>query len=285
MGHTLRLTLLLLLGVGLLTACSTTRLAYNQSHWLVSWQLGGYLDLDWGQRGQLRDEFRALRAWHRATQLDAYAENLRWLAERIEDRDFDREDLEKAIARANRHLATLVDRALPHAVAVLRSMSDAQLADLQRRLSADLEEELAERENMDMEQWRARISEDMVEALRDWVGPLEADQRARIARWARERQARPGMWRAQRKAAMEEAFRLLEHRHAQDFVARVEAFVAERAERRSGALREAAAADREVWKALMLDLEAGMRPRQRAHLVEALRSYARDAEQLAEAAE
>lgn len=285
MRHTLRLTLLLLLCAGLLTACSTTRLAYNQSHWLVSWQLGGYLELDWGQRGQLRDEFRALRAWHRATQLDVYAEDLHWLAERIENRDFGREDLDEIIARANRHVATLVDRALPRAVVVLRSMSDAQLADLQRRLSADLEDELAKREKMDIEQWRERISEDMVEALRDWVGSLEADQRARIARWARDREARPGMWRAQRKAAMEEAFGLLAHRHEEDFVARVEAFVAERAERRPDELREVATADREAWKALMLDLEAGMRPRQRAHLVDALRGYARDAERLAAAAE
>lgn len=285
MRHTLRLTLLLLLCAGLLTACSTTRLAYNQSHWLVSWQLGGYLELGWGQRGQLRDEFRELRAWHRATQLDVYAEDLHWLAEHIENRDFDREDLEEAIARANRHVATLVGRALPHAVAVLRSMSDAQIADLRARLSADLEDELAKREKMDIEQWRERISEDMVEALREWAGPLEADQRARIARWARQRQARPGMWRAQRKAAMEEAFGLLKHRNDEDFVARVEAFVAERAERRPAELREAAAAEREAWKALMLDLEAGMRPRQRAHLVEALRGYARDAERLAAAAE
>lgn len=285
MRHPLRLTLLLLLAAGLLTACSTTRLAYNQSHWLVSWQLGGYLGLDWGQRGQLRDEFRALRAWHRATQLQSYAEDLHWLADRIESRSFDREQLDEAIVRANRHVATLLDRALPHAVAVLRSMSDAQLADLQKRLAADLEEELAEREEMDITQWRERIREDMIEALREWAGPLEAKQRARIARWARQRQAGPGMWRAQRKAVMEEAFRLLEHRHAEDFVARAEAFVAERAERRPAALREVAAADREAWKALMLDLEAGMPPRQRAHFVDALRGYARDAERLAAEAE
>lgn len=285
MRHPLRLTLLLLLSAGLLSACSTTRLAYNQSHWLVSWQLGGYLDLDWSQRSQLRDEFRELRAWHRANQLDAYAEDLYWLADRLEAAGFDRADLDEAIVRANRHVEVLVDRALPHAVAVLRDMSDAQLADLQARLSADLEEELAERESMSIEDWRERISEDMVESLRDWAGPLEADQRARIARWARERQAQPGRWRAQRKAAMEEAFRLLDHRHAEDFIARVEAFLAERAERRPAALREAAAADREAWKALMLDLEAGMRPRQRAHLVDVLRGYARDAERLAAAAE
>lgn len=285
MCHTLRLMLLLLLCAGLLTACSTTRLAYNQAHWLVSWQLGGYLDLDWGQRAQLRDEVRELRAWHRATQLDAYAEDLHWLAERIENRDFDRAALEEAIARANAHVAELVERALPHAVAVLRSMSDAQLAELQRRLAADLEKALAEGGDTELEDWRAQASADMIEALRDWVGPLEADQRARIARWAQQRQALPGMWRARRKAAMEEAFRLLADRHEADFLARVEAFLAEHTERRPRALREAAAADREAWKGLMLDLEAGMRPRQRAHLVGALRGYARDAERLAAAAD
>lgn len=274
----------LLLCAALLAGCSTTRLVYNQAHWLVSWQLGGYLELDWGQRAQLRDEFRELRAWHRATQLDAYAEDLRWLAGRLESGDFSRDALESVIARANRHMKELADRALPHVVTILRDMNDAQLAQLQARLSADLEEELAEREAMDIEIWRERIGDDMVESLRDWVGPLEAGQRARIARWARERQAPPGMWRTQRKEALEAAFRLLEDRHAEDFPARVAAFIGARAERRPDSLRETAAADREAWKDLMLDLEAGMRPRQRAHLVAELRRYAQDAERLAQEA-
>lgn len=273
----LQLIVVLLLA-GLLAACSTTRLAYNQSHRLVSWQLGGYLDLDRSQKALLREEFLALRAWHRATQLPAYAQDLHALADDLEAKRFDADVLESVITRANAHTEVLVARALPHGVVLARSMRDDQLDAVDARLQEEIGEQLAEREAMSQAQWRSKIAEDMVDTLQNWAGSLNATQRARVDAWAQARQATPVMWRSRRQESQRAIFALLEARHTEDFEARVGHFIRQRGDDRSEDLREAAAADRALWIALMLDLEASLSERQRAHLVDALRGYANDAE-------
>ena len=73
-----RLWLALALAATLLTlgACSTTRLAYNQAPNLLYWWLDGYMDFDAMQSGQARQDIDTFLAWHRSTELPAYARQL-----------------------------------------------------------------------------------------------------------------------------------------------------------------------------------------------------------------
>jgi len=73
-----RLWLALALVVTLFTlgACSTTRLAYNQAPNLLYWWLDGYMDFDAMQSGQARQDIDTFLAWHRSTELPAYAGQL-----------------------------------------------------------------------------------------------------------------------------------------------------------------------------------------------------------------
>jgi len=59
-----------------LGACSTTRLAYNQAPNLLYWWLDGYMDFNSAQSGQARHDIDAFMAWHRSTELPAYARQL-----------------------------------------------------------------------------------------------------------------------------------------------------------------------------------------------------------------
>ncbi len=59
-----------------LGACSTTRLAYNQAPNLLYWWLDGYMDFNSAQSGQARQDIDAFMAWHRSTELPAYARQL-----------------------------------------------------------------------------------------------------------------------------------------------------------------------------------------------------------------
>ena len=73
-----RLWLALALVAALFTlgACSTTRLAYNQAPNLLYWWLDGYMDFDATQSDQARQDIDAFMAWHRSTELPAYARQL-----------------------------------------------------------------------------------------------------------------------------------------------------------------------------------------------------------------
>lgn len=72
----------LLLAVSLLVAgCSALQLGYNQAPSLVYWWVDGYADLDDLQSARLRTDIDRLLAWHRQSELPAYADRLRrWQA-------------------------------------------------------------------------------------------------------------------------------------------------------------------------------------------------------------
>jgi len=65
---------LLLLFLG---GCSTVKIGYNNAPTLLYWWLDSYVDFSDPQSVQVRDSLTALQAWHRKTELPAYAELLR----------------------------------------------------------------------------------------------------------------------------------------------------------------------------------------------------------------
>ncbi|MCX2863176.1 DUF6279 family lipoprotein [Paucibacter sp. PLA-PC-4] len=69
-------TLALLLAVLLLQACSTVKLAYNQTPTLLYWRLDSYLDFSDEQAQQVRESLQRLQLRHRREQLPRYAELL-----------------------------------------------------------------------------------------------------------------------------------------------------------------------------------------------------------------
>lgn len=83
-----RLWLTLALVATLLTlgACSTARLAYNQAPNLLYWWLDGYVDFTESQSGPARQDIDTFLAWHRNTELPAYARQLQqWQAMATQD--------------------------------------------------------------------------------------------------------------------------------------------------------------------------------------------------------
>ncbi len=65
----------------LLAACSALQLGYNQAPSLIYWWVDGYADLDDAQSTRLRQDIDRFLAWHRQTELPAYAQRLQqWRA-------------------------------------------------------------------------------------------------------------------------------------------------------------------------------------------------------------
>ena len=62
-----------------LTACTATRLAYNQAHNATYWWLDSHVDFNNGQSTPVRGDINAFFQWHRANELPLYAGLLqRW---------------------------------------------------------------------------------------------------------------------------------------------------------------------------------------------------------------
>lgn len=60
-----------------LGGCSAVRIGYNNAPALAYWWLDSYIDFNDAQTVQVRDSLGALQAWHRKTELPAYADLLR----------------------------------------------------------------------------------------------------------------------------------------------------------------------------------------------------------------
>lgn len=66
------IAMLLLLG-----ACSSLRLAYNNSDTLLYWWVDAYVDLDAEQKAEVKSDIDGFFRWHRKTQLQDYVQVLR----------------------------------------------------------------------------------------------------------------------------------------------------------------------------------------------------------------
>lgn len=60
-----------------LGGCSAVKIGYNNAPALVYWWLDSYIDFNDAQAVQVRDSLATLQAWHRQTELPAYADLLR----------------------------------------------------------------------------------------------------------------------------------------------------------------------------------------------------------------
>ena len=69
-----------------LTACTATRLAYNQAHNATYWWLDSHVDFNNGQSTPVRSDINAFFQWHRVNELPVYAGLLqRWQTLAVQD--------------------------------------------------------------------------------------------------------------------------------------------------------------------------------------------------------
>jgi Family of unknown function (DUF6279) len=122
--------------VGLLQACSTLRIAYNQAPELAYWYIDSYLDLNGAQSLQLKGDLARLQTWHRRSELPAYVATLQKLQQRL-PQDLDAAAICAIASDVRSKLITLSERAEPAAAVLASSLSTAQLAHLERSFAKD----------------------------------------------------------------------------------------------------------------------------------------------------
>jgi hypothetical protein len=179
-----RIIIVALLALGGTSACATSFL-YDRADRLANRWAGGYVELDESQQEALDGRLAALHLWHRREQLPAYAEWLRVVALRLENRAAVDPDevrgLGRELAEFWRELGTA---ALPLLAEIGAGLEDHQVADLIETLRDERRDEFeaaARRPASWHEQRRARS---MSRFLRRFTGSLTAAQRTAVEEWA-----------------------------------------------------------------------------------------------------
>ena len=175
--RTLALSVLVLVA---LSGCSVIRTVYNQAEHLIAWRADDYFDLTDEQKRSLHARFSALHAWHRSTQLHRYVSLLDTARRRLDDGPGPSDAAWTMATIREQSRATLL-HAHPDLVALLTTLTDAQLANASRRFERDNRRFAKERGVGASAQEQRRLrAKRLLESIEHWSGPLDFQQQARI---------------------------------------------------------------------------------------------------------
>lgn len=272
------------LAVVLLSACSLVRVSYDNGPALAVWWLDGYLDLDDTQEASARTLLRDWFAWHRSTQLPAYAGWLATWRERAGG-EVSAEEVCRWTAQARDAIWTATERALPAGAQLLPTLRPAQIDHLVAEMADKLADERRERAQPLPEARRAAALERAVDRAEQLYGTLTEAQQRLLA---------DGLARSPMDAARWLDDREQRQRRFVDELRRARAIADDGA--RLAALREAAralsqpadagaAALQARWQTHGCDMSARLHatttPAQRQHLRERLSAWEEDVRALA----
>ena len=198
----------ILVALALLSACSTIRLGYGQAptlayHWLDSWV--GFDDV---QAPKAREALDATMTWHRRTQLPDYAQWLDRTAATVT-----REVTADEVCRAGKDVEVrwfaFLDQLMPHATELAASLSDAQLARIQKRFDEGLKRFRDEYAKDDPQAREEANLKRMVSRSETLYATLDAAQTAVLAKAAKTAMFDPESILAERKLRQRELMEIL----------------------------------------------------------------------------
>jgi len=270
------------LAVLLLAACSATRLAYDHLDTLVRWQASDYIDMTATQRQDFNAELYGLWSWHRSSQLPLYAADLKQLADEVQAGPLSLQQLDAAGARITEHWNSLIAQAMPGYARLHADLSDAQVADMVRRIDRQIEHKSRKRQKQSEAQRREHSADEMDDMLHDWIGRPNPAQHLLVEQWAARE---PGATQEQEQikdqetqASLDRYAALLATRTQPGFEQRIGAFILAP---EAPAQRARVEAEQQRWLQLLADVSATLEPSQREHLRQRLLDYAADFDALA----
>lgn len=184
----------------LLTACSTVQLGYNQGPTLAWWWLDRQIDFSAEQRPRVQAALQAWFDWHRATQMPAYADELARL-QKLAAGPITAAQVCALVAGWQQRARVAVEQALPAAAEVVRTLTPAQISQLERHQAETLDDAAREFLRPPPAERRRQALTRAIERFEPFYGTLDEAQRQRLEaalaaspfdaeRWLAERRAR-----------------------------------------------------------------------------------------------
>ncbi len=266
-GAVIRATVVFLT-MALLSACSSTRMAYRYADWGVNWWVEDYVTLTSEQEQRLAQDLDNLRQWHCTTELPRYRQ---WLDELVRDTrsgDLDRARVGYHQQRLFDFLPGLLEQAAPAATNLLASLSDEQVAELARNMARN-HREMEEKFLLDSPEARADArAERTIERIENWLGPLNTRQQKIAREWSESRDQQTEIWLEGRRNWQLALLEVLEDRGSPGFREQIRYLLVNSQEVRGDAYTAMMAESLEAMADLMYELIEAGAPSHLAHLEE-----------------
>ncbi len=158
-----------------LAGCSTMKLAYNQAPELLYLYIDRYFDFNGTQSTQVKSELHKLQAWHRQTQLPAYAEMLQKLQPQIKT-DFSAGQACDVFTELRGKLQVVARHIEPASAQVAVTFGEAQFRQMEKKFARDNAKFRDEYINATPQKVRAKRLKDAVERAEKLYGNVGEKQ-------------------------------------------------------------------------------------------------------------
>jgi hypothetical protein len=163
----------------MVAGCSSIRLSYNHGDTLLYWWLDGYVDLEAGQKGDVREDIGDLLAWHRKTQLKEYVLLLE-AGQRQLQGNLTQADVSANVEAIKVSTERLLVKATPDLADLARSLQPAQIVRMEKKFASNNDDYRKKFMSGNAEQRQSVRYEKSLEQFETWFGSFSREQEAVI---------------------------------------------------------------------------------------------------------
>lgn len=275
-------TLCLIAAVALLAACSSTQLLYNQLDVLARWRVNQYVSMNDAQRTQFDRAFASVWDWHRQHELPRYAAALREIAAHA-DTPPDAAALEKLSDEYGGFWTATLDRLLPIGCTLGARLSDAQVAQLLKRVDRDIDTFADKEVDPPLAKHRKHTQREIEKSLRKWLGDVTPAQQDFLRTWIAASPPADEAWLAFRRHWREQLAQTLQARTTPAFCTQLDHLVRDGDALWTPSQQQVFADNRRHWIELFATLGPMLSDSQRQTLRKKVSALADDLDALAAA--
>lgn len=220
--------LVLFLCLCALTSCSSTRLAYSNLNWLISWKTGDYIPLTSTQKNWLSTRIDEHLDWHCSIEIPDYRSLLANLQTTLALDDLQASSLIDQIPQFEPAVDRVLLEIAPTMAELFQQLDDSQVAALEANLAEQHQEMHEKFVAPDSKTQAEERSERLEKRLRRWLGRLNDSQRQRIASWSGDMEGQNRIWLDNRQHWQQQLLATLRSRSDPGFTTQITDLLIER---------------------------------------------------------
>ncbi|MGQ4275881.1 DUF6279 family lipoprotein [Pseudidiomarina sp. E22-M8] len=256
----------------IVSGCST-QFGYRFADTFIEWQLAKYVSLSGPLEDNVDRSIDEIHLWHARTQLPQYRTVLDELITTLDDDKLTTDDIIHYSEQLFVFWQTIRNQLEPYSLTYLPQLSVEQREQMIENLRQRLEEEREEEADLEPREQRRERLDRAFERAKEWLGPLQAEQRTLIRRWLDQRTSNDQQRLAYQETWLEVFAATLRQPEASDYAERMSLLITAPESLRNEALIAATEANRVLTQQLMLDLYHTLSYSQKRHLRNKLADY------------
>ena len=259
-----------------LGACSRVGLAYRNLDVIIPWTLSDYLYMNGEQKSWFNERLKEHLSWHCTTQLPGYLDWLDRMQAMVESNQVTEAALQARTQEAKAAIAQTAKEITPSAIELLQGLDDKQVAEMNEAFAKDQRKRQDEYLKPSLDQQIKDRAQRMEKRLDDWLGPLSATQKQRVAAWSTALGDQNTQWIANRVHWQKQFSAAVAQRQSPEFPQRIETLLVNRESLWTPAYRQAFASTEAQARSLFVDLMAESTPKQRQQLLKKIEGVRKD---------